>query len=144
MTLKRPERESNEWERPLEGYKVDVPGCAMIRMQKAVLDDFPYPHADFWFKPADEYGMNLKGDKLVFGVPRDHEEGMAFYVIDQEGAERIEERPELSQYDVTEEERPDCPFHGEACKLTKHFNFEGVSRLQFKCPECYLTRYIDL
>lgn len=142
MTKNRPDRESQEWSPPhAEAHEA---GCAHLRVEKAVLDDFPYPHTDFWVKKYGQEMVERDADKLVFGVPREHEQGMAFYVIDQEGSELVEERPDLSQYDVTEEQRPDCIFHGEACVLTKHFNFSGVSRLQFKCPKCYLTRYIDL
>lgn len=130
MTLKKPERESQNWsmKQVLEGTKKER---ANFSIGKMVLDDFPYPHTDVWV-----YSQQFK-DKLVFGVPRNHEQGMAFYTLTEKGAYKADTRPEY------EGENPECPFHEKATIPTKQFDFSDTKRIQFKCPECYLTRYVD-
>lgn len=98
-------------------------------IQKMVLDDFPYPHTDVWMD------SEVSEDTLVFGIPRHHKQGMAFYYVDKEGAERYSERPEF------EGVNPKCLFHDRRTVPTKHFDLSSTDRIQFKCPECYLTRY---
>lgn len=118
------ERNPTTWNPPNEHLKVT----------RCLIDIFPYRHMDVW---AVDTRHGPDAEKYVFGIPYEREEGMAFYRLTGKGAEH-EKRPDLGL------ETPVCPFHGTDCVLTKHFDFTGTQRYQHKCPDCFLTRYIDL
>lgn len=123
--LKKPDNhETTDWKPPTD----------KLSIVKILIDRFPYYHFDVWAVHPDF------NDKLVFGVPLNHEEGMKFYKLTKEGAKVVKNGASfVSEYkgllDMT------CPFCDSKFKLTKFFKFSSTERLQFKCPDCYLTRY---
>ena len=119
-TIQRPpERDPHHWHKPVKDLEI----------KKVAIDTFPYYHFDVW--------GYLNQDKHVFGVPLNHKEGMRFYEINKKGAELYEKRPKI-EHDLS------CKFHDKKLVPTKLFNFSDNQRIQFKCPDCYLTDYMDI
>ncbi len=114
-----------------------------ILIVRVIIDKFPYIHADFHaiWKTKD-------GDKkLIFGVPYNKELGLAFYTFSNKGVLRYKEIPEQSKRklkEVTNGEYPKCEFHDKAMIPTKHFKYEGKRNFQFKCPECFLCKRVNI
>lgn len=113
------DRDATDWKPP----------TGVLNVRKTLIDVYPYHHVDVW--AWDD------GTKYVFGVPYSETEGMAFYRIESNGDAVRTDRPDINV------DPPVCPFHDRECVYTKEFSFATPTRHQFKCPECYLTRYID-
>lgn len=109
-------RNFTDWKPPLD----------RIEIEKVRLDDTPYIHVDVWATDV-EYG------ELVFGVPLNHKKGLAYYIIDNEKIFKID-RPTYGD-DIK------CPLCSTEMLLTKTFKFTSPKRHQYKCPNCYLTKY---
>lgn len=130
-----PDKDPMKWEKPditLQFGNVEVP-TQSLRIKKVVVDKWPYLHADI-------HGCDRQlGEEMVFGVPFDREAGMAYYVIQTRTTHEKKERPSLD-FDY-----PTCPYHDRETTLTKKFDFLPAKiRYQFKCCDCFLTRYEEV
>lgn len=125
-----------------DGYAIEFhhalrcPACRTpLLPTKLIVSSFPYLHADYFLTCL------RCGYKAVFGVPEDPVIGMELIIWDTE--------PHKILKRALKEETPLCPFHNKKMRLTKIFGDlintkEDVIRIQWKCPEWFLTNHITV
>lgn len=118
-----------------DGYEVvlKVLRCPVDRtpllLERVIVSTWPYVHADIRL-------VCVNCDfKALFGIPEDPVVGMELIIWDDE--------PEKVLAKAREGETPLCPFHLKPMEITKiwgnRVRSDGKLRVQYKCPEWFLT-----
>ena len=113
-------------------FPANCPECnGPLAPSHAVIDDFPYTHAD-----VNIHCLNCKF-KALYGIPLDKLSGTSLQIFDSNPTEVLKR--------VNGVETPVCPFHKTQMVLTKVFGDRVFSnnkiRVQYKCSTCFLTAH---
>jgi len=125
-----------------DGYKVQFavgalrcPAChKLLLLDYVIVSSWPYIHGDYCLVCVG------CGFKALFGIPEDPVVGMELIIWDS--------HPDRALQRARQEPLPICPFHTTPMQLTKIFGdrirSDGTLRLQWKCPEWFLTEHRDV
>jgi len=123
-----------------DGYEVifkqvRCPACGtLLLLKRAIVSSWPYIHGDY-----ELYCVDCDFTAL-FGIPEDPVVGMELIIWDS--------HPDRALQRARQEPLPICPFHTTPMQLTKIFGnrirSDGTLRLQWKCPEWFLTEHRDV
>ena len=125
-----------------DGYQVKFelgalrcPACnKLLLLDYVIVSSWPYIHGDYCLLCVG------CGFKALFGIPEDPVVGMELIIWDR--------NPDKALKRAQKEPLPICPFHLKPMKLTKIFGdyirSDGKLRLQWKCPEWFLTEHRDV
>lgn len=121
------------------GHKIRFHGVALcptcgrkLGVKSVIQDSWPYQHTDL------ALSCELCGDKFVFGVPSTPLFGMETIIWDTE--------PDVVYQLAKKVDAPVCPFHNRKMVITKIWGDKVMVnpdfiRVQWKCPEWFLTRH---
>jgi len=125
-----------------DGYQVKFelgalrcPACnKLLLLDYVIVSSWPYIHGDYCLICVG------CGFKALFGIPEDPVVGMELIIWDS--------HPDKALKRARKEPTPICPFHTKKMTLTKIFGdyirSDGKLRLQWKCPEWFLTDHRDV
>lgn len=125
-----------------DGYQVKFefgalrcPACKTpLLLDYVIVSSWPYIHGDYCLTCV------RCGFKALFGIPEDPVVGMELVIWDS--------HPQKVLQRALKEKTPVCPFHLKEMKLTKIFGdyirSDNTIRLQWKCPEWFLTDHRDV
>lgn len=120
-----------------DGYEVifkhlRCPACnTLLLLRRVIVSSWPYIHGDF-----ELYCIDCDF-KALFGMPEDPVVGMELIIWDDDPVHVLT----VAQ----QQEPPICPFHLKPMAVTKiwgnRIRSDNTLRIQWKCPEWFLTHH---